>query len=186
MFRDRFWLSLALTIPVILCSHDLAIWLGYQAPMLPGSQWLPAILGRSSSSTAASSSCAGRAGELRDRQPGMMTLISLAIVVAFVTAGPARSASSRSRSGGSSPRSSRSCCSGTGWRCAPSPRPAAPSPRLPTLLPGHRRAGHATTATETVPLAALAVGDVVLVRPGCPGTRRRRRGRRARPTSTSR
>ena len=50
----------------------------------------------------------------------------------------------------------------------------------------HGRPGHGDAGTETVPLAALAVGDIVLVRPGCPRAGRRRRGRRAPPTSTSR
>src|SRR3712207_7014229 len=45
MFRDRFWLSLALTVPVVLLSHDVQTWLGYSVPMFPGSELLPAILG---------------------------------------------------------------------------------------------------------------------------------------------
>src|SRR5260370_25912504 len=45
MFRDKFWLSLALTIPVIFWSSDVQHWLGYTAPSFPGSQFIPAILG---------------------------------------------------------------------------------------------------------------------------------------------
>ena len=45
MFRDRFWLTLALTVPVVLLSHDVQRWLGYTIPMFPGSEYLPAILG---------------------------------------------------------------------------------------------------------------------------------------------
>src|SRR5574338_658584 len=45
MFRDRFWLSLLLTIPVLVWSHDLQEWLGYRAPTFPGSDLIPAVLG---------------------------------------------------------------------------------------------------------------------------------------------
>src|SRR6266487_1126483 len=38
MFRDRFWLTLALTIPVIVWSRDPQEWLGYRAPTFPGSE----------------------------------------------------------------------------------------------------------------------------------------------------
>ena len=75
MFRDRFWLTLALAFPVIVWSADPQAWLGYTAPRFPGSDLLPAGL----------VFLRGAVGELRDRLPGMMTLISLAIVVAFVT-----------------------------------------------------------------------------------------------------
>ena len=45
MFRDKFWLSLALTIPVVAWSPDLEHWLGYTAPAFPGSTLIPAVLG---------------------------------------------------------------------------------------------------------------------------------------------
>ncbi len=85
MFRDKFWLSLLLTLPVVIWSHDPQDWLGYMAPMFPGSTLIPAILGTVVFAYGGLVFLRGAAGELRDRQPGMMTLISLAIVVAFVT-----------------------------------------------------------------------------------------------------
>jgi len=45
MFRDKFWLSLALTIPVVLLSHDIQEWFGYSVPPIPGIEYVPAILG---------------------------------------------------------------------------------------------------------------------------------------------
>ena len=45
MFRDKFWWSLALTIPVIVWSADVQHWLGYTAPLFPGSKWIPAVFG---------------------------------------------------------------------------------------------------------------------------------------------
>jgi Cu2+-exporting ATPase len=45
MFRDKFWLSFALTIPVVFWSTDVQHWFGYTAPSFPGSKFIPAILG---------------------------------------------------------------------------------------------------------------------------------------------
>ena len=86
MFRDKFWLSLALTIPVVLLSPDVQEWLGYSIPAFPGIEY------------AAGDPRDGRLPVRRPRlpprrrraswptgKPGMMTLISLAIIVAFVT-----------------------------------------------------------------------------------------------------
>lgn len=119
----------------------------------------------------------GAVGELHERRPGMMTLISLAIIVAFVTS-----------------------WAGTlglfeveiWWELA----------TLITIMllghwlemrsycPGARgpdRAGRATArhgravtsgGTEAVLVAALADDDVVLVRPGARGPSGRHRGRR--------
>ncbi len=85
MFRDKFWLSLILTIPVIIWSHDPQEWLGYEAPAFPGSQYLSALLGTIVFLYGGLVFIRGAIPELRDRQPGMMTLVSLAIIVAFVT-----------------------------------------------------------------------------------------------------
>ena len=85
MFRDRFWLSLVLTIPVILLSHDIQEWFGYSVPAIPGIEYVPAILGTVVFLYGGVVFLRGARNEIADRQPGMMTLISLAIVVAFVT-----------------------------------------------------------------------------------------------------
>jgi Cu2+-exporting ATPase len=85
MFRDRFWLSLALTIPVLMWSGDPQRWLGYSAPVFPGSALIPAVFGSIVFAYGGLVFLRGGRSELTDRQPGMMTLISLAIVVSFVT-----------------------------------------------------------------------------------------------------
>jgi Cu2+-exporting ATPase len=85
MFRDKFWLSLALTIPVVIWSRDPQEWLGYEAPVFPGSELIPAILSTAIFFYGGLVFLRGARDELRDRQPGMMTLISLAISVAFTT-----------------------------------------------------------------------------------------------------
>jgi Cu2+-exporting ATPase len=83
MFRDKFWLSLALTLPVVFWSAEVQHWLGYHAPLFPGSRYVPAILGTIIFVYGGRIFIQGARGELSARQPGMMTLISLAIVVAF-------------------------------------------------------------------------------------------------------
>jgi Cu2+-exporting ATPase len=40
MFRDKFWLSFALTIPVVFLSSDVQHWFGYTVPSFPGSTLL--------------------------------------------------------------------------------------------------------------------------------------------------
>src|SRR6266566_111882 len=85
MFRDKFWLSFALTIPVVIWSTDVQHWLGYTAPSFPGSKFIPAILGTVVFVYGGLVFIRGAWGELADRKPGMMTLISLAIIVAFGT-----------------------------------------------------------------------------------------------------
>lgn len=83
MFRDRFWLSLILTIPVVFWSHHIQELLGYQAPDIPGARWIPPVLGTAVFLYGGRVFLQGARRELKDRLPGMMTLISLAILVAF-------------------------------------------------------------------------------------------------------
>jgi Cu2+-exporting ATPase len=85
MFRDKFWLSLALTIPVVVLSPDIQEWFGYSLPAFPGERYAAAILGTIIFLYGGLVFIRGARGELADRRPGMMTLISLAIIVAFVT-----------------------------------------------------------------------------------------------------
>jgi Cu2+-exporting ATPase len=76
MFRDKFWLTLALTIPVVFWSGDVQHWLGYTAPSFRGSRWIPAILGTLVFFCGGLVFIRGAWGELADHKPGMMTLIS--------------------------------------------------------------------------------------------------------------
>jgi Cu2+-exporting ATPase len=85
MFRDKFWLSFAFTIPVVFWSTDVQHWLGYTSPSFPGSKFIPAILGTVVFVYGGLVFIRGASSELADRKPGMMTLISLAIIVAFGT-----------------------------------------------------------------------------------------------------
>jgi Cu2+-exporting ATPase len=84
MFRDRFWLSFALTVPVVVWSEHIQELLGYRAPRFTGSDWIGPALGTLVFVYGGLVFLRGAWRELRARLPGMMTLISLAISVAFV------------------------------------------------------------------------------------------------------
>ena len=84
MFRDRFWVSLLLSLPVLFFSPALQSWLGYAAPSFPGSTWITPVLAVVIFIYGGLPFLQMATWELRDRQPGMMTLISLAISVAFI------------------------------------------------------------------------------------------------------
>ena len=84
MFRDKFWLSLALTVPVVFWSAHIQELVGYRAPVFTGSAWIPAVLGTLVFLYGGLVFLKGAWRELQARLPGMMTLISLAITVAFV------------------------------------------------------------------------------------------------------
>jgi Cu2+-exporting ATPase len=84
MFRDKFWLSFALTLPVVFWSAHIQSLLGYRAPAFPGSAWIPPVLGTAVFLYGGLVFLEGARRELKARLPGMMTLISLAIAVAFV------------------------------------------------------------------------------------------------------
>jgi P-type Cu2+ transporter len=84
MFRSKFWLSLVLTVPVVIWSEHIQMLLGYTAPVFPGSRWIGPVLGTVIFGYGGWVFLQGAWRELRVRLPGMMTLISLAITVAFV------------------------------------------------------------------------------------------------------
>jgi P-type Cu2+ transporter len=83
MFRDKFWWSVALTVPTVVWSPMIQQWLHFWAPTFPGSSYIPAIFGTILFFYGGMVFLQGAAREIKDRLPGMMTLISLAIVVAF-------------------------------------------------------------------------------------------------------
>jgi P-type Cu2+ transporter len=83
MFKNRFWLTLALSVPVVYFSPMVGHILGYMAPMFPGSTWIPPVLGTVIFLYGGQPFLKGGLQELKDRRPGMMLLIAMAITVAF-------------------------------------------------------------------------------------------------------
>ena len=84
MFRRRFVVSTLLSIPVLLYSEMLQEWLGFSVPTFPGSEWINPVFAVVVFAYGGVPFLRMAVPELRDRSPGMMTLISMAITVAFV------------------------------------------------------------------------------------------------------
>jgi P-type Cu2+ transporter len=84
MFRHKFWISLLLTLPAIIWGEMIPHAVGFTPPPFPGSRWIPFVFGTAVFIYGGWVFLVGAWRELHDRQPGMMTLISLAISVAFV------------------------------------------------------------------------------------------------------
>lgn len=161
----QFWVTLILTIPVVLFSGGIQELLGFRMPEFTGSEYIPFVFATIIFFYGGTFFLKGALGEIRDRLPGMMTLISLAILVAYIY--------------------SLAVTFGL---------PGEPlywelSTLIVIMLLGHwiemRAIGSARGAlqeltklmpdeaervvdggTQTVPVSELRVGDVVLVRPG--------------------
>lgn len=84
MFRDRFWVSLLLSIPVLLFSTTIQGWLGFTMPAIPFSEWITPVLSVIVFIYGGVPFIRMAVPEIRQRQPGMMTLITLAISVSFI------------------------------------------------------------------------------------------------------
>lgn len=84
MFRDKFWLTLILTIPVIVYSSMIQDWLRFSPPTFAGSQYIPFIFSTGIFFYGGWVFIVGAWRELKTKLPGMMTLISLAIITAYV------------------------------------------------------------------------------------------------------
>jgi Cu2+-exporting ATPase len=84
MFRQRFWISLVLSIPVLVFSPTIQDWLGFSLPDFPFSAWITPVFAVIVFIYGGLPFLDMARPEIRNRQPGMMTLISLAITVAFV------------------------------------------------------------------------------------------------------
>ncbi|HSI79278.1 MAG TPA: heavy metal translocating P-type ATPase [Solirubrobacterales bacterium] len=83
MFRRRFWLALAATLPLVVTSEMVMDWFGYEIDF-PGIDVLGPILGSFVFWWGGWPFLAGAFTEVRDRLPGMMLLIAMAITVAYV------------------------------------------------------------------------------------------------------
>ncbi|RZU76340.1 Cu2+-exporting ATPase [Micromonospora kangleipakensis] len=81
-FRRKFWLSLALTVPIVATSHMVMDWFGYTLDF-PGMTWVGPVLGSLVFVYGGWPFLVGGVREVRDRAPGMMLLISMAITVAY-------------------------------------------------------------------------------------------------------
>ena len=165
MFRDRFWLSLALTIPVLFWSEMIQEWLGYTAPSFPLSDRIPAILGAVVFVYGGLPFLKGGLQEVRDRQPGMMLLISLAIVVAFVASLASEFDALDLEFWWELALLIDVMLLGHWQEMKALGQASGALEALAALLPDEAEMVHGTML-HTVPVSQLRPGDVVLVRPG--------------------
>jgi Cu2+-exporting ATPase len=84
LFRRRFWICLALSIPVLAYSPSIQQWFGFRPPAFPLSDWIAPVFATVVFVVGGLPFLRMAVPELRERQPGMMMLISLAISVAFL------------------------------------------------------------------------------------------------------
>jgi Cu2+-exporting ATPase len=165
MFRGKFWLTFALTIPVVFWSIDVQHWLGYTAPSFPGSKFIPAVLGTVVFIYGGLVFIRGAWGELADHKPGMMTLVSLAIIVAFGTSLAATFGLFEVEVWWELASLITIMVLGHWLEMRAISQARGALNALAALLPdtAERVKG---TDTETVPISELQMGDIVLIRPG--------------------
>ena len=83
-FRRRFWVSMVLSVPVLLLARHIKSWLGLQdALAFPGDSVVQFVFASGIFFYGGWPFLTGLVGEMRARRPGMMTLIGLAILVAY-------------------------------------------------------------------------------------------------------
>ena len=165
-FKRQFWVVLVLTIPVVIWSAEVQHWLGYMAPTFPGSDWIPAILGTIVFAYGGKVFLDGARTELSDRQPGMMTLISLAIVVAFIASWAASLGVFKVDVWWELATLITVMSLGHWIEMRSIMQAQGALKALAELLPDTAERVTASGELETVPLAQLAENDVLLVRPG--------------------
>jgi Cu2+-exporting ATPase len=165
MFRDKFWLSFALTIPVVAWSKDVQHWLGFTAPSFSGSSLIAPVLGTVVFVYGGLVFIRGAWGELAEHKPGMMTLISLAITVAFATSLAATFGLFQVEVWWELASLITIMVLGHWLEIRAISQARGALNALAALLPdtGERVSG---SETQTVPISDLKKGDVVLVRPG--------------------
>ena len=84
MFLRKFWVSLILTIPVVLYADVLKTIFKWSLPAFPGLEYMPLVLGSIVFFYGGWVFLAGAVREIQGRLPGMMTLIGIAISAAYI------------------------------------------------------------------------------------------------------
>src|SRR5215204_6442181 len=82
-FLKRFWMCLGLTVPVVLLSEMIQHWFGFHISF-PGSKYVLLILGTFIYLYGGTPFLKGMVSEIKDKAIGMMTLVAIAISVAFI------------------------------------------------------------------------------------------------------
>src|SRR5438270_5658271 len=166
MFRDRFWLSLLLTIPIVVFSDMVQQWFGYSLPSFPGDDLVAPVLGTAVFVYGGWPFLTGAVSEIRSRQPGMMLLIGMAITVAFVASAATTFDLFDLEFWWELAALITIMVLGHWLEMKAVGQARGALEALAELLPDEAERVAASGEVEVVPIAALRKGDVVLVRPG--------------------
>ncbi len=166
MFRQRFWVSLFLSIPVALFSPSIQTWFNFSMPEFPGSQWITPLFSVIVFIYGGLPFLQMAVPEVKNRKPGMMLLISLAISVAFIYSLAAFIFSLGSTFFWELASLVDIMLLGH-WIEMRSIRQASGAlNELAKLMPDTAESILPGEETEEIPIAQLRQGDLVLVRPG--------------------
>lgn len=165
MFRQKFWGTLALSIPTLVWAPMVQRWFRYTAPTFQGARFIPAIFGAAVFFYGGWVFIRGARSELADRRPGMMTLIALAITVAFLFSLAVTFGYPGMDLWWELATLVTIMVLGHWIEMRSIAQASGALKELTKLLPSTATRVNGD-ALEDVPLTALRVGDVVLIRPG--------------------
>ncbi|CQH64435.1 P-type transport ATPase (probable substrate copper/metal cation) (plasmid) [Halobacterium hubeiense] len=166
MFRRRFFVSTLLSIPVLLYSEMLQEWLGFSVPTFPGSEWINPVFAVIVFAYGGVPFLQMAVPELKDRAPGMMTLISMAITVAFVYSLASVVFPTQSAFFWELVTLIDIMLLGHWIEMRSVRRASSAVDELAKLMPDTAERLTEDGETEEVPVSELSEGDLVLVRPG--------------------
>ncbi|SEA32194.1 Cu2+-exporting ATPase [Haloplanus vescus] len=166
MFRRRFFVSTLLSIPVLLYSEMLQEWLGFSVPTFPGSEWINPIFAVIVFAYGGIPFLQMAVPELKDRAPGMMTLISMAISVAFIYSLASVVFPTQSAFFWELVTLIDIMLLGHWIEMRSVRRASSAVDELAKLMPDTAERLTEDGETEEVPVSELSEGDLVLVRPG--------------------
>ncbi len=166
LFQRRFWVSLVLSLPVLAYSEMLQMWFGFSVPRFPGSEWIAPLFGVWVFIYGGLPFLDMARPEIRNRQPGMMLLVSLAITVSFLYSLAAAFFSLGESFFWELVTLIDIMLLGH-WLEMRSVRQASGSlNELARLLPDTAQRVGADDVIEEVPAVSLKTGDILLIRPG--------------------
>ncbi|MBX2966813.1 MAG: heavy metal translocating P-type ATPase [Cyclobacteriaceae bacterium] len=82
-FLKRFWISLIITVPILLLSEMIQEWFGFTV-VFPGDKYVLLVLGTIMYIYGGMPFLKGMVGEIKAKAIGMMTLVAIAISVAYI------------------------------------------------------------------------------------------------------
>jgi Cu2+-exporting ATPase len=166
MFRTKFWWSLGLTLPIVAYSTMIQDWFGFSPPGFPGDGLVAPVLGTAVFLWGGRPFLEGGLAEVRSRRPGMMLLISMAIFVAFLASAATSLGAFELEFWWELGALITIMLLGHWQEMKAIGQAQGALAALAELLPDDAERVGADGAVESVSVADLAPGDVVLVRSG--------------------